>query len=121
MTVLWNCVKEILLGKWKKPKRDAFYVRYNTLSNDYGYGQKFELGNVQKFIIEGMKKVRDVIAKNRKRKLTKHKKLSNNTIIEIDTYFHLEILKLQENLMTIVGRRDCIRYWKREIRTLATL
>ena len=30
-----------------------------------------------------MYKVRDVIEKNRKRKLTKHKKLSNNKIIEI--------------------------------------
>ena len=36
------------------------------------------------FVIEGMDKVRKVIAENRKRKLTKHKKISNNTIIEID-------------------------------------
>lgn len=53
------------------------------------------------FVIEGMEKVRDVIEKNRKRKLTKHKKLSNNTIIEIDNCSPLEILKLQKNLMQI--------------------
>lgn len=53
------------------------------------------------FIIEGMDKVRDVIEKNRKRKLTKHKKLSNNSIIEIDNCSPLEILKLQKNLSCI--------------------
>lgn len=48
------------------------------------------------FVIEGMEKVREVIEKNRKRKLTKYKKLSNNTIIEIDNCSPLEILKLQQ-------------------------
>ena len=46
------------------------------------------------FVIEGIEKVKDVIEKNRKRKLTKHKKLSNNTIIEIDNCSPLEIVKL---------------------------
>ena len=36
------------------------------------------------FVVEGMDKVRCVIKENRKRKLTKHKKISNNTVIEID-------------------------------------
>ena len=49
------------------------------------------------FIIEGTERVRDVIEKNRKRKLTKHKKLSNNTVIEIDNCSPLELLKLQTN------------------------
>ena len=53
------------------------------------------------FVIEGMAKVRKVIEENRKRKLTKHKKLPNNTIIEIDYCSPLEILKLQKNLMRI--------------------
>ena len=53
------------------------------------------------FIIEGMDKVRDVIEKNRKRKLTKHKKLSNHSVIEIDNCSPLELLKLQKNLVTI--------------------
>ncbi len=53
------------------------------------------------FVIEGMEKVRDVIEKNRKRKLAKHKKLSNNTIIEIDNCSPLEVLKLQKNLLQI--------------------
>ena len=53
------------------------------------------------FVIEGMAKVRKVIEENRKRKLTKHKKLPNNTIIEIDHCSPLEILKLQKNLMRI--------------------
>lgn len=53
------------------------------------------------FVIEGMEKVRRVIGENRKRKLTKHKKLSNNTVIEIDNCSPLEILKLQKNLLRI--------------------
>ena len=53
------------------------------------------------FVIEGMAKVRKVIEENRKRKLTKHKKLPNNTIIEIDHCSPLEILKLQKNLIRI--------------------
>ncbi len=46
------------------------------------------------FVIEGMDKVRDVIEKNQERKLIKHKKLSNDTIIEINNCSPLEILKL---------------------------
>ena len=80
---------------------DSLYTRYNTLLNENGYGPKYDLGNAQMFIIEGMNKVRDVIAKNRKRKLTKHKKLSNNTVIEIDSCSPLELLKLQKNLCRI--------------------
>ena len=38
------------------------------------------------FVIEGMEKVRKVIEENRRRKLTKHKKIANNTIIEIEKY-----------------------------------
>ena len=53
------------------------------------------------FVIDGMDKVRDIIEKNRKRKLTKHKKLSNNSIIEIDNCSPLDLLKLQKNLSAI--------------------
>ena len=80
---------------------DGLYTKYNTLLSENDYGQKYELGNAQRFIIEGMDKVRAVIEKNRKRKLTKHKKLPNNTIIEIDNCSPLEILKLQKNLSKI--------------------
>lgn len=66
-------------------------------------GKKYDLGNAQMFIIEGMDKVRRVIGENRKRKLTKHKKISNNTVIEIDNCFLLEILKLQQNLLRIAA------------------
>ena len=52
-------------------------------------------------IIEGMEKVRKVIEENRQRKLTKHKKISNHTILEIDSCSPLEILKLQKNLVRI--------------------
>ena len=73
---------------------DALYTRYNALLNENGYGEKYALGNIRMFIIEGMDKVRDIIEKNRK--LTKHKKLSNNSIIEIDNCSPLELLNLQK-------------------------
>ena len=77
------------------------FVRYNTFLQENGYGPKYDIGNAQMFVIEGMDKVRSVIEKNRKRKLSKHKKLANNTVIEIDNCSPLEILKLQKNLSTI--------------------
>ena len=80
---------------------DALYGKYNTLLHENGYGPKYDIGDAQMFIIEGMEKVRRVIEENRKRKLTKHKKRSNNTIIEIDNCSPLEILRLQKNLMRI--------------------
>ena len=80
---------------------DSLYETYNTLLHENEYAAKYDLGDAQMFIIEGMEKVRRVIDENRKRKLTKHKKLSNNTIIEIDNCSPLEILKLQKNLMQI--------------------
>ena len=64
------------------------------------------------FVIEGMAKVRKVIEENRKRKLTKHKKLPNNTIIEIDHCSPLEILKLQKNLMRIAEGEGILMEYK---------
>ncbi|MBD5451204.1 MAG: IS1182 family transposase [Lachnospiraceae bacterium] len=82
---------------------DALYTKYNTLLNENQYGTKYDIGNARMFVIEGMDKVRDVIEKNRKRKITKHKKLSNNTVIEIDSCSPLEILRLQKNLIRIAN------------------
>ena len=79
------------------------FTRYNTFLQENGYRQKYDIGNAQMFVIEGMDKVRSVIEKNRKRKLSKHKKLANNTVIEIDNCSPLEILKLQKNLNTIAS------------------
>lgn len=80
---------------------DALYARYNAFLDETGYGEKYGLGHVQMFVIEGMDKVREVIGKNRDRKLTKHKKLSNNTVIEIDNCSPLELLGLQVSLRKI--------------------
>ncbi len=94
---------------------DALYTRYNELLNENDYGQKYDLGNVRMFIIEGMDKVRNVIEKNRKRKLTKHKKISNNTVIEIDNCSPLELLMLQINLVKIAeGEEIAFVYGKRQ-------
>ena len=80
---------------------DALYRTYNEFISANGYDVKYELGEAVMFVIEGMDKVREVIEKNRKRKLTKHKKLANNKCIEINNCSPLELLKLQENLIRI--------------------
>ena len=80
---------------------DALYAAYNALLHENGYGPKYDLGDARMFVVEGMDKVRRVIEENRKRKLTKHKKISNNTVIEIDGCSPPEILKLQKNLKKI--------------------
>ena len=80
---------------------DQLFGKYNAFLQENDYGVKYGLGNAQMFVIEGMDKVREVIEKNRKRKLAKHKKLSNNRIIEIDNCSPLEIRKLQNNLTTV--------------------
>ena len=94
---------------------DSLYAKYNVFLNENDYGKKYGLGNVQMFVIEGMDRVRDVIEKNRKRKLTKHKKISNNSMIEIDNCSPLELLKLQKNLVTIAdGEGIAFVYEKRQ-------
>ena len=85
---------------------DALYQRYNVLIDENEYGVKYDIPHAHMFVIEMMEKVRNVIEKNRKRKLTKHKKLSNNTIIEIDNCSPLEILKLQKNLTQIAEQEQ---------------
>ena len=82
---------------------DQLLGKYNAFLQENDYGVKYGLGNAQMSVIEGMDKVREVIEKNRKRKLVKHKKLSNNRIIEIDNCSPLEIRKLQDNLMMIAA------------------
>lgn len=82
---------------------DSLYTRYNTLLAEHSYGSKYDLGNAQMFVISGIDKVREVIEENRKRKLTKHKKLPNNTIIEIDNCSPLEIVRIQKNLLEIAA------------------
>ena len=80
---------------------DALYAKYNAFLSENGYSPRYDLGDAHMFVIEGMEKVRKVINENRRRKLTKHKKISNNTVIEIDHCSPLEILKLQKNLERI--------------------
>ena len=92
---------------------DALYTRYNTLIESNGYKEKYKLDEAKMFILEGMDKVREVIKKNRERKLTKHKKLPNNTRIQIGNCSPLELLKLQKNLKLIAdGEQICFVHGK---------
>lgn len=81
---------------------DTLYGKYNAFQQENEYGPKYDLGDARMFVIEGMEKVRRVIAEKRKRKLTKHKKLPDNTILEIDNFSPLEILKMQRNILSFM-------------------
>ena len=59
---------------------DQLFEKYNAFLQENDYGAKYGLGNAQMFVSEGMDKVREVIEKNRKRKLVKHKKFSNTCV-----------------------------------------
>ena len=83
------------------------YEQYNDLITKNGYDMKHKLPTMKMFIIEGMDKVKEVIKKNRARKINK-KKLSNNTLIEIDNMSPLEILKLQVNLKMIADNENIV-------------
>jgi len=87
---------------------DALYKKYNDFLAVNGYDRKYDIGHAQMFVIEGVDKVREVIKKNRARKLTKHKKLANNTQIEINACSPMELLKLQEKLVRIAEGEEIL-------------
>ena len=47
---------------------NLLYEKYNILIDENEYGIKYDIPHTHMFVIEGMKKVRDIIEKNRKRK-----------------------------------------------------
>lgn len=87
---------------------DALYTRYNEFIKINGYNEKYELAEEDMFIIQGMDKVKEVIEKNRKRKISKKKKLSNNSIIEIDNISPIKLLNLQTNLTKIAKGEEIL-------------
>ncbi|WP_347707898.1 hypothetical protein [Clostridium sp. 'deep sea'] len=80
---------------------DNLYTRYNIFIKNGGYDQKYKLADTIMFSIQGIDKVKKIIAQNRKRKNKGQKKRSNNTIIEIDNTSPIKLLKLQANLIKI--------------------
>jgi len=84
------------------------YNHYNSLITRHAYDVKYSLPVMKMFIIEGMDKVREVIEKNRSRKINNKKKLSNNTMIEIDNMSPLEMLKMQARLKKIAIEENIV-------------
>lgn len=80
---------------------EILFKRYNEFIQLNAYHQKYKLPLAEMFVIEGMEKVREVIDKNRVGKINNKKKISNNSIIEIDEISPLKILKLQQSLLDI--------------------
>jgi len=90
-------------------KVDALYARYNALIIEQGYDQTYGLHEETMFVLSGIDKVREVIEKNRERKINNKKKISNNTILEIDNISPLKLLQLQANLKR-VAREEGISF-----------
>lgn len=80
---------------------EDLFKRYNELLISNGYNEKYGLYEEEMFIIEGMDKIREIINKNKERKLSKKKKISNNRIIQINNICPLKLLELQDNLAKI--------------------
>lgn len=78
---------------------DVFKNKYNAFLLENGDGPRYDLVNDYMFVIEGMNNVGKFIEE--KSKLTKHKKIANNMLIEIDSCSLLEILKLRGNMKWI--------------------
>lgn len=84
------------------------FTRNTTLLSEHQCGAKYDLGNAQMFVIEGMDRVQKVIEENRERRLTKHKKIPNSTVIEIDNCSPLDILKPQKNLLLVAQEEGIV-------------
>ena len=82
-------------------KIGVIYKRYNEIIKEKRYDKKYGLYEEEMFVIEGIDKIKEVIEKNRKRKILKKKKISNNRIIEIDNMSPIKLLRMQKNLAKI--------------------
>lgn len=89
-------------------KIEGLYEIYNKLISAEGYDHKYKLAKAQMFVIEGMDVVRRIIETNRERKISKKKKLSNNKVIEIDSFSPIDLLRLQTSLVRIARGENIV-------------
>ena len=87
---------------------DRLYLRYNQFLESQNYHKDYNLPLETMFVVEGIDKVKDIIAKNRKRKSLNLEKLSNNSIIEIGNICPLKLIELQANLSRIADAEKII-------------
>jgi len=87
---------------------DTAFSRYNAFIIENNFHTKYKIPPVEMFVIEGMEKVREVIEKNRERKLNHKKKISNNRLIEIDEISPIKMAKLQIGLLDIAKNEGLV-------------
>lgn len=80
---------------------EELFKKYNNLLISNGYDKKYNLYEEDMFVIEGIDKVIEIIEKNKERKLSKKKKISNNKILKINNMCPIKLLELQKNLAKI--------------------
>lgn len=82
---------------------DELYSKYNNFIESNGYNKKYEFPLETMFVVDKIDKIKNTIGENRKRKSLNLKKLSNNSIIEIDNISPIELLNLQIKLFHIAN------------------
>ena len=92
---------------------DELFISYNKYIEISGYHKKYSLNPKELIVIEGAEKVKEVIEKNRERKLNNQKKIPNNRILEIDNFSPIDMLKtasllkeiaISENIEFVYGK-----------------
>ena len=80
---------------------DELFTNFNEFIKLSKFDKKFNLSKKEMFLIEGQEKVREIIAENRVRKRSNKKKISNNTILEIDCISPIDMLRTASVLKDI--------------------
>jgi len=80
---------------------DELFISYNKFIKISGYDHEYNLISKELMVIEGADKVREVIKKNKERKLNSQKKIPNNRILEIDNVSPVDMLKTANLLKEI--------------------
>lgn len=72
---------------------DELFEKYNQFIDGSGYNKKYNLIAKELIVVEGAEKVREVIEKNKQRKINHKKKIPNNRILEIDNFSPVDMIK----------------------------
>src|SRR6056297_697059 len=80
---------------------DELFEDFNKFIEISGYDHEYNLISKELMVIEGAEKEREVIKKNKERKLNSQKKIPNNRILEIDNVSPIDMLKTANLLKEI--------------------
>lgn len=92
---------------------DELFENFNKFIEVTDYNKRYNLVSKELIVIEGADKVREIIKKNKERKINNKKKIPNNRILEIDNFSPIDMLKtatlikeisVSENIEFVYGK-----------------